>query len=412
MKCGSHLRQMGLAIQNYNDVHKRYPSGFTRFHSWGWAVMILPYLEQANLHNQLATDSGNWRPIDNGADPVLLSRLQTKIPLYRCPSDNAPDSNGKRLVGGRQFGLSNYAACNGSLLFQHLGEWYDAKARPATRPPMSAVTASSSWTARSTSATSRTAQATRSWLANGSTGFTMRPCGAGPQMSTVATPIATTISARRATRTWGAITRLTASMQMRTAAITRRRAVRLLRRLSAFSVADDQCLGRQRGDAVGRFRSPGRCVTTALASGRMNKRGRGNRILLQGPQLVGFVLWVLACAALGGCNNAKYGEVTGQVTLDGKPLPGVAVRFEDERGSSTIARTDKAGNYVLQYTVHQIGARSAAQGDDLYAGSRERRDWRAGQGRSRSGQIPPQLDDDRRSEAGEAGDRGFALTSK
>jgi prepilin-type N-terminal cleavage/methylation domain-containing protein/prepilin-type processing-associated H-X9-DG protein len=130
MKCGSHLRQMGLAIQNYNDVHKRYPSGFTRFHSWGWAVMILPYVEQANLHNQLATDSRNWQPIDNGADPVLLTRLQTKIPLYRCPSDNAPDINAKRLVGGRQFGLSNYAATNGSLLFQHLGEWYDAESVP------------------------------------------------------------------------------------------------------------------------------------------------------------------------------------------------------------------------------------------------------------------------------------------
>jgi phosphatidate phosphatase APP1 len=66
----------------------------------------------------------------------------------------------------------------------------------------------------------------------------------------------------------------------------------------------------------------------------------------------------LACllAALAGCSNAKYGEVSGQVTLNGKPLPGVAVRFEDERGSATIARTDQNGNYVLQYTVHQVGA--------------------------------------------------------
>jgi prepilin-type processing-associated H-X9-DG protein len=61
---------------------------------------------------------------------VLLARVQTKIPLYRCPSDNAPDLNGKRLLGGRQFGLSNYAATNGSLLFLHLGEWYDAESTP------------------------------------------------------------------------------------------------------------------------------------------------------------------------------------------------------------------------------------------------------------------------------------------
>lgn len=60
--------------------------------------------------------------------------------------------------------------------------------------------------------------------------------------------------------------------------------------------------------------------------------------------------------ALAGCGSAKYGEVTGQVTLDRKPLPGVAVRFEDEQGSATIARTDRSGNYELQYTVHQKGA--------------------------------------------------------
>src|SRR5688572_22898592 len=68
-------------------------------------------------------------------------------------------------------------------------------------------------------------------------------------------------------------------------------------------------------------------ATTALALGRMNKRGQGYRKPLQGPQWVGFVLWALACAVQCGCNNAKYGEVTGQVTLDGKPLQGVAVRF-------------------------------------------------------------------------------------
>jgi hypothetical protein len=73
------------------------------------------------------------------------------------------------------------------------------------------------------------------------------------------------------------------------------------------------------------------------------------------PLAAGIVLASLL-AALAGCNNAKYGEVSGQVTLDGKPVPGVAVRFEDEQGSATIARTDKDGNYVLQYTVHQVGA--------------------------------------------------------
>jgi hypothetical protein len=66
--------------------------------------------------------------------------------------------------------------------------------------------------------------------------------------------------------------------------------------------------------------------------------------------------FVLLALAFLGCTNAKFGEVSGQVTLDGKPLPQVAVRFEDEQGSATIARTDPNGNYILRYTVHQIGA--------------------------------------------------------
>ena len=34
----------------------------------------------------------------------------------------------------------------------------------------------------------------------------------------------------------------------------------------------------------------------------------------------------------------------------------IAVRFEDEGGSATIARTDKSGNYELRYAVDQVGA--------------------------------------------------------
>ncbi len=67
---------------------------------------------------------------------------------------------------------------------------------------------------------------------------------------------------------------------------------------------------------------------------------------------IGLALVVLAC----GCGGPQFGRVSGTVTMDGKPLPGVAVRFEDEGGSATIARTDKSGYYELRYTVDQVGA--------------------------------------------------------
>ena len=135
MQCSNNLKQFGLALHNYHDANNKFPQGFTRFHSWGWAVRIFPYIEQTNLFNQLATDSGNWGPINNAANPTLLARLQTKLPGFRCPSDTGPDLNNRRLLGGRQVSMSNYLGVNGSLLFRHLGIWYDAEStagNPAT----------------------------------------------------------------------------------------------------------------------------------------------------------------------------------------------------------------------------------------------------------------------------------------
>jgi len=130
MQCSNNLKQLGLALHSYHDTNNKFPQGFTRFHSWGWAVRVLPYIEQRNLFDRLGAVSLNWGLINNGADPNLLALMQTKLPGFRCPSDTGPDLNDKRLLGGRQTSMSNYLGVNGSLLFQHLGQWYDAESTP------------------------------------------------------------------------------------------------------------------------------------------------------------------------------------------------------------------------------------------------------------------------------------------
>ncbi len=76
------------------------------------------------------------------------------------------------------------------------------------------------------------------------------------------------------------------------------------------------------------------------------------------PRFVTIVMFAgsLACLGLSGCSEAKYGEVTGRVTLDGKPMPNIAVRFQHEAGTATIAKTDANGNYTLRFTMKRIGA--------------------------------------------------------
>ncbi len=57
-----------------------------------------------------------------------------------------------------------------------------------------------------------------------------------------------------------------------------------------------------------------------------------------------------------GCGRSdlpELGRVQGTVTLDGKPLPGVMVTFQPQKGRPATANTDSEGRYDLMY-VHGV----------------------------------------------------------
>ena len=62
----------------------------------------------------------------------------------------------------------------------------------------------------------------------------------------------------------------------------------------------------------------------------------------------------LALLAAAGCSQSGFAPVSGQVTLDGKPLPGVIVTFQPQSaqsrniGGGSSAKTDEGGNYTLR----------------------------------------------------------------
>ncbi|WP_428306362.1 carboxypeptidase-like regulatory domain-containing protein [Lacipirellula sp.] len=68
--------------------------------------------------------------------------------------------------------------------------------------------------------------------------------------------------------------------------------------------------------------------------------------------------FLLAVAMLGCGKPAMrdgFAEAYGTVTLDGQPLAGAHVTFENEKGTS-FARTDSSGNYETEYSRTLKGA--------------------------------------------------------
>src|ERR1700682_2611714 len=58
-QCQNNLKQIGLAIHNYEGIYKRFPPAATRIpdpnywmHGPTWWVYILPYIEQDNVYRK------------------------------------------------------------------------------------------------------------------------------------------------------------------------------------------------------------------------------------------------------------------------------------------------------------------------------------------------------------------------
>ncbi len=90
--CKNNLKQIGLALHNYHDIHSRLPAAQIRWNQaivasdpivdraqWSWATAILPQLDLGNVYDQ----------IDFSSDlriPANRETLRRKIAVYRCPT--------------------------------------------------------------------------------------------------------------------------------------------------------------------------------------------------------------------------------------------------------------------------------------------------------------------------------------
>jgi prepilin-type N-terminal cleavage/methylation domain-containing protein/prepilin-type processing-associated H-X9-DG protein len=119
MACANNLKNLGLALHNYENAHGRFPpggvngplpeAGVTTRTTHGWGTYILPFIEQQSLANQYRWDKSHSAPENQ---PVAV----TQLTIFQCPSAAEPNrfmTFGTFLQNGTQGACSDYASILG-----------------------------------------------------------------------------------------------------------------------------------------------------------------------------------------------------------------------------------------------------------------------------------------------------------
>ncbi|MFO0845329.1 MAG: DUF1559 domain-containing protein [Gemmataceae bacterium] len=117
MQCLNNIKQIGLALHNYHDTNQSFPPGFVAqtpsqpgtymsfvqsdyTPGWSFFSLILPYIEQGNLANQINYNLPILHPSNKAA-------RETLVKVFVCPSDSSP-----RLIDITDSGTTTWTAPN------------------------------------------------------------------------------------------------------------------------------------------------------------------------------------------------------------------------------------------------------------------------------------------------------------
>jgi len=94
-QCLNNLKQLGLALHNYHDVHALFPPGWIGVQAgatntegpsgFSWGSHLLPYLDQGNVYSKI---DFNVSCTDLANDAIR----KTNLNIFRCPSDVSNDT--------------------------------------------------------------------------------------------------------------------------------------------------------------------------------------------------------------------------------------------------------------------------------------------------------------------------------
>jgi prepilin-type N-terminal cleavage/methylation domain-containing protein len=119
-QCKNNLKQIGLALHNYESARGTFPPGFISHATatngpglgpgWGWGAHILPYLEESNLNVDLKKEI---------TDPLYDNIRVLPLSVFRCPTDaveepiiSVRNSSGTELT---KVAFANYVGVGGTF---------------------------------------------------------------------------------------------------------------------------------------------------------------------------------------------------------------------------------------------------------------------------------------------------------
>ena len=96
-QCKNNLKQIGLAMHNYHDIHGMLPPGWCHpdvpngqtQDVFSWSTYILPQMDQVTMFDQLGATNSN--SMEGGGTTVTVALAQQNLSAYDCPTDTSDD---------------------------------------------------------------------------------------------------------------------------------------------------------------------------------------------------------------------------------------------------------------------------------------------------------------------------------
>jgi prepilin-type N-terminal cleavage/methylation domain-containing protein/prepilin-type processing-associated H-X9-DG protein len=110
--CRNNLKQIALALQNYDSNHQSFPPiGASINYAFSAQAQLLPYCDQGSLHDLIDFEVPLGRP-DSGFNPPHDATAEVPISFFNCPSDDIDSVKPVTFTRGRSSGTYPFAGLN------------------------------------------------------------------------------------------------------------------------------------------------------------------------------------------------------------------------------------------------------------------------------------------------------------